>query len=390
MSRLSFFGALIAGALTWPSVLSAQGWSLGVDGGRMRSSLDPAASASAVVAARVGYEDLATLLRVSAAVPTGADSVRWLSVGAWRRVSANRGSFLAGLDASGSAFAFQVTSHVARTVPGLFDPLGASQSTVRSPSSGRALAGELLPVVAFTAGDVQWQARSGFSYYDASNQDARHNRVVSVSDLQASFQPATGLALVPVIRHYAPRGESDATFAGLSAMAVAGQLRLLGSVGHWLNAPAALGPDRSAWSVGGELGMAGRVSFSATARHDGVDPLYLSPALTSWSVGLSVLVGPRPRAPAQPVAARYVNGVATIRLPSRLFKSPPRVAGDFNNWTPVAMERDGESWRYAVAASPGVYNYAFVAADGTWYVPDGVPGRKDDGMGGHVAVLVVQ
>jgi hypothetical protein len=157
-----------------------------------------------------------------------------------------------------------------------------------------------------------------------------------------------------------------------------------------MSAPATQGPDKSAWSVGGELRLAGRTSLSATAQHDGVDPLYLSPALTSWSVGLSILVGPRHRAPAEPIAARYENGVATIRLPSKLFASPPRVAGDFNNWTPVAMERDGESWRYAVAARPGVYNYAFVASDGTWYVPDGVPGRKDDGMGGHVAVLVVQ
>jgi hypothetical protein len=37
-----------------------------------------------------------------------------------------------------------------------------------------------------------------------------------------------------------------------------------------------------------------------------------------------------------------------------------------------------------------VYNYSFVAPDGTWYVPQSVPGRKDDGMGGHVAVLVIR
>jgi hypothetical protein len=54
------------------------------------------------------------------------------------------------------------------------------------------------------------------------------------------------------------------------------------------------------------------------------------------------------------------------------------------------MERDGSFWTYRVAAQPGVYNYAFVAPDGTWYVPEAVPGRKDDGMGGHVAVLVIR
>ena len=39
--------------------------------------------------------------------------------------------------------------------------------------------------------------------------------------------------------------------------------------------------------------------------------------------------------------------------------------------------------------APGVYHYAFVAEDGTWFVPESVPGRQDDGMGGHTAVLVV-
>ena len=54
------------------------------------------------------------------------------------------------------------------------------------------------------------------------------------------------------------------------------------------------------------------------------------------------------------------------------------------------MERDGTFWSYTVAAAPGVYNYAFVSATGDWFVPENVPGRKDDGMGGHVAVLVVR
>jgi hypothetical protein len=246
-----------------------------------------------------------------------------------------------------------------------------------------------MPVVAFTAGATQLQARSGISYYDASSGSSDRIRVVSASDAQRSYQPAPQLALIPTVRYYRPRGEPSATFAGLSAIDVVGRLKVWGSAGQWVNVANARG-DRSAWSAGVELRAAERASFTAAARHDSYDPLYLNPALTSWNIGASVLVGPRPRALGEPVASRYENGVATIRLPSKLFSSPPRVAGDFNNWTPAAMERDGESWRYAVAARPGVYNYAFVAPDGTWYVPDGVPGRKDDGMGGHVAVLVIQ
>jgi hypothetical protein len=98
----------------------------------------------------------------------------------------------------------------------------------------------------------------------------------------------------------------------------------------------------------------------------------------------------RARRVAPPVPAAYVNGRATIRLPASATSTRPSIAGDFNSWTPAPMEREGDQWTYTVALARGVYNYAFVAADGTWFVPDGVPGRKDDGMGGHVAVLVVR
>jgi hypothetical protein len=37
----------------------------------------------------------------------------------------------------------------------------------------------------------------------------------------------------------------------------------------------------------------------------------------------------------------------------------------------------------------GVYQYAFRSATGEWFVPTSIAGRRDDGMGGHVAVLVV-
>jgi len=42
-----------------------------------------------------------------------------------------------------------------------------------------------------------------------------------------------------------------------------------------------------------------------------------------------------------------------------------------------------------VPLTAGVYHYAFRSAGGEWFVPASVVGRRDDGMGGHVAVLVV-
>jgi hypothetical protein len=53
------------------------------------------------------------------------------------------------------------------------------------------------------------------------------------------------------------------------------------------------------------------------------------------------------------------------------------------------MQRRGDAWVYSVTLEPGTYNYAFVDAQGEWFVPEKHPGRKSDGMGGVVAVLVV-
>jgi hypothetical protein len=84
------------------------------------------------------------------------------------------------------------------------------------------------------------------------------------------------------------------------------------------------------------------------------------------------------------------NGQALIRIPARLAKGTPSIAGDFTGWKAVPMVRNGSQWTFATALKPGVYHYAFVAEDGTWFVPASVPGRQSDGMGGQVAVLVVQ
>lgn len=105
---------------------------------------------------------------------------------------------------------------------------------------------------------------------------------------------------------------------------------------------------------------------------------------------MSLLIGGHARKPVAPVPARYDDGVATIRLPVSRASSAPSVAGDFNKWTPARMERAGNYWIYRAPLPKGVYNFSFVAADGTWFIPEDFPGRKDDGMGGHVAVLVIR
>jgi hypothetical protein len=133
-----------------------------------------------------------------------------------------------------------------------------------------------------------------------------------------------------------------------------------------------------------------RTTIDASVRRDTFDPLYMQPAQTSWNVGLSIQVGGPVGTPAPPVPAEYVDGRATIHLPASAVPSAPSIAGDFNGWKPAPMQRDRRpNWTFTIRLAPGVYNYSFVTADGTWFVPEDVPGRRDDGMGGHVAVLVV-
>jgi hypothetical protein len=89
-------------------------------------------------------------------------------------------------------------------------------------------------------------------------------------------------------------------------------------------------------------------------------------------------------------AAVHESGRATIRLPVKNAPGAPLVAGDFTNWKPQPMQRSGDAWIFNVTLQPGVYNYSFVDAQGEWFVPEQHPGRKKDGMGGIVAVLVVK
>ena len=243
-----------------------------------------------------------------------------------------------------------------------------------------------MPVLGYEWAAVQLQARAGVSRYSATFGDQRADRSVTLADLQATVTPTSALAIVPVVRRFQAAGEAAALYSGVSAVTASSTGSLWASVGQWTGGRS----EGTPWSVGGRLSLHPLVSLDGAVRRDTFDPLSLQPAQTSWSIGLSVLTFGRARPVAPPVAAAYVNGRATIHLPVSATTARPSIAGDFNAWKPAPMEREGDYWVYRVVVTPGVYNYAFVGADGTWFVPEGVPGRKDDGMGGVVAVVVVR
>jgi hypothetical protein len=361
--------------------VAAQEWRASAQAGRIRSALEPAASES--FALGLQYADPTTGLRLTGGVPIRSDDPLTGGASAWKRLAVRRRGVVAGLDLAGSAFlSVDRAEQPDGPLPGPFDP----PPPVPVDRSGHAFAGQAVPVLGYEGSAFQLHARAGVSRYAAKFGEQRSDRSVRLADLQLTVTPGSSLAIVPVVRRFQASGEKAAVFTGVSAVTASTVGSLWASVGQWAGGGSAGTP----WSVGGRLRLHPLVSLDGGVRRDTFDPLYLQPAQTSWSIGLSVLVSGRARPVAPPVPAAYVNGHATIRLPVSATSTRPSIAGDFNAWKPAPMEREGDHWAYTVAVPRGVYNYAFVDADGTWFVPESVPGRKDDGMGGHVAVLVVR
>lgn len=372
-------------AIAGPLCASGQQWHADVDAGRIRSALDPSSSATESIVAGIGYEDATTGFRISTGIPTQTMARYWGSVAGFKRLAVNRSGLVAGVDLSGNGYLFQ-DRKTATSGGGLFEPFSQTQTTV----TGHAMAGQALPLIGFESGPVQLQARAGVSYYSVSIESQQRDRTVKLGDIQATFQPSSSFALVPVVRVFQPLKEKTSTFAGISGVVAQGPLNLWASAGQWLTDVDSASSAKTAWGAGGSLRFASRLKLTGSVRRDGFDPLYLNAPQTSWGAGLSMLFGATPRVPSAPVPAAYHGGVATIRLPLSSSADTPSIAGDFNRWTPSPMQRDGKYWSYSVSTAPGVYNYSFVSADGKWFVPESVPGRKDDGMGGQVAVLVVR
>lgn len=373
--------------------LGAQEWRASAQAGRIRSSLDPVAAER--LALGLQYDAATTGLRLTGGVPLRPEEPWIVGASGWTRLAvrgpgAARG-FVAGVDLAGTAFlSMDRAADPAMPAPSPFpNPLRPTPAPMPGPDrSGHAFAGQAMPVLGYEGARLQLHARGGVSHYAATFGGQRADRTVQLADLQLTLAPSTAVAVVPVVRHFRASGEPAALFAGVSAVSGTARGSAWGSVGQWVGGPGSGMP----WALGARVPLHARVALEGAARRDTYDPLYLQPAQTSWSVGLSVRVGGRGRTamPPAPVPAAYTDGRATLRLPARAAAAQPRIAGDFNDWTPAPMTRDGAYWTFAVAVPPGVYHYAFVDAEGRWFVPEGTPGRKDDGMGGHVAVVVIR
>ncbi|HET9440485.1 MAG TPA: glycogen-binding domain-containing protein [Longimicrobiales bacterium] len=365
--------------LTVAAPVRAQ-WQLEAQAGRMRSALDPANTSSQSFVVGLRFDQINSSFRISAGVPTSSDDALWGAVAGAHRFAYRRGAFIAGLDAAAHAFLLHDRVERLGDVGG---PLSGGGLAPDASLSGSAAAVQGMPLIGLETLHLQAHVRGGVSFFTSKFGEQQRDRTVRLADAQISWLPTSSFAIMPALRYY-DADENDYTFAGVTLLAGNESGSIWGSTGRWLE----LEQQDVTWAAGANLRVHDRVTLSASGRGDVLDPLYMTPAQTAWSIGVSYrLSGPAPTQ--APIAAIYQAGQAVIRLPIAKAPTAPRVAGDFTQWQPRPMRRSGDEWIYTVTLAPGVYNYAFVDDRGEWFVPEEHPGRKQDGMGGEVAVLVV-
>lgn len=64
------------------------------------------------------------------------------------------------------------------------------------------------------------------------------------------------------------------------------------------------------------------------------------------------------------------------------------IAGDFSDWRPIRMEREGSVWVARVQLEPGKYRVAVQVNGGEWRAPRNLARVRDD-YGGEAGLVVI-
>ncbi len=367
------FAFLVLACASPPTPLEAQ-WRVDAQAGRLQYETAPQAATTSI-GLGLDRSTGSSAFGVSAGLPFSSDEPVWGALYGSRRFS-SEGALRFGVDLGASAFGYRIDAP--DTTPLL--PLGDLEG---DPLTGWGGAVEVMPLVTWTR-VVETELRAGVvALTGASNGADRSDRTAFVADGFVGASPFAGLR-ARAIGRWVDAEEGTFPYAGLSIVWTRG-VTVWGSLGRWF-ADAA---ETVSWGAGASVRLGNRIALSLNGTHEPIDPVYDSPSRTSWGIGISVWLSDAATV-AEPVPALYREGVATIALDADDIDGIPSIAGDFNGWTPEPMERDGEAWVHRVPLPPGVYNYAFVDESGEWFVPQETPGRRSDGMGGYVAVLIIE
>jgi hypothetical protein len=360
--------ALVATVVAFSYVTEArgQGWSADVSAGRI--VYDP-------VSATVGTSNVMGSLRYdtrrgtwvygAGALPAGNGGTFWGAGGTGGRVVVGApaaGRARVGADLGGHGFWFR-------------DRVAAL--------SGTGATVEAMPFVRVAIGTGFVEGVGGWRGQTLSFAGVRENRGVFETGARAGRGYGASLRVEGTVR-WVLASEATYPFVGATVAYQGNRVDVWGFTGKWL----ATDLDDGAWGAGSGVRLSARTSLWGSVRQDAPDPLYWNPTRRTWSIGLTQRLG-RFAAPLVPVA-RSQTGVVVVRLSADDAPAGTvSIAGDFNNWQPAPMQREGSEWVARLPLAPGVYHYSFRSSSGEWFVPASTAGRRDDGMGGHHAVLVV-
>ncbi len=234
-------------------------------------------------------------------------------------------------------------------------------------------------------------ARHGMAVDGAVGGDATSQRLLGRAGTELGVR--AGVLDVRGMMDHWRAGEGGYTQAGARVALVDRRIQAWAGLSTWLDDEL----SGTGWDVGAQLALTDRVGITARGGVQAQDILFQIPRQRSWSVALQVRTGAAPPLPGLPVpVVRDGRRGVSLTLESDALPenssppAPPAVAGTFSGWERVPMRREGGRWVVELTLEPGVYEYAFVTAEGEWFVPPETPGRKPDGFGGHVALLIVQ
>lgn len=266
-----------------------------------------------------------------------------------------------------------------------------------SPAGGGATL-EALPLLSRRGGGIGAEVRSGVVLYARSSSMETVRRAAWQSDAHLSAEPDAGVTLSlegRVLRV----AEGGFPYVGAAAEIARERGSVWAFAGRWLadSLPVLHGEPRTGAvgraGAGASLRLPSAMELAVSWQSEGGDPVYGSLPRRSWSVRLSRALGggsvTRVAGGALPLPPVVTGGEVEIRIRAREAGGAPSLLGDFSEWEPVAMVREGEFWVARLRVPPGTYHYGFRTAGGEWFLPESHPMRVDDGLGGVSAVLVV-
>ena len=366
MTKARFTAALVVTlvALSHVSAALAQGWSAEVSAGRL--VYDP-------LSANAGTNNLMGSLRYdtrretwvygAAALPAGDGGTFWGAAGTGGRLSlaaSQTGRATVGADVGAHGFSFR------------------DRVAVQSGTGG---AVDAVPFARLSAGAGFVEARGGWRGHTLSFAGVRENRGVFETGARGGY--GTTLSVEGDMR-WVHASEGTYPLVGATIAYQASPVQVWGQLGKWL----ATDLDERVWGLGSGVRLGARTTVWGSVRQEAPDPLYWNSSRRTWSVGLTQRLGRIP-APLVPVPLSPAGSVLIRLAASDAPAGAVSIAGDFNEWQPTPMQREGGQWIVRLPLKPGVYHYTFRGANGDWFVPPSTAGRREDGFGGYVAVLVV-